>query len=215
MSKTWKLGQGGGGGLGCSPPFSAHTLPGTSTYSPLAGSTETGCEGWGVWEGGFHLHFSQSLPMAAKTKTVKSTIRITTLAKRRKTSSSLGWEQQQGLQGAISSTLILTHFPKPHLPEAPPRSRTRSFSGPHPGHPPPAPSTRVPAPFSSEAENLRAPTLPAERRETWRLRGKTLGRDGALTPQLLMLPRPGEPRPWKLSHQHQPACDKKSSPDDV
>lgn len=76
--------------------------------------------------------------MAARSKMVKSTIRIKILTKSRKTSSNLGWEQKQGLQRAISSTLA-SHFPKPHLPEAPPGPWTRSFSGPHPGHPPPAP----------------------------------------------------------------------------
>lgn len=150
--------------------------------------------------------------MAARSKMVKSTIRIKILTKSRKTSSNLGWEQKQGLQRAISSTLA-SHFPKPHLPEAPPGPWTRSFSGPHPGHPPPAPLCAPPPShwrpktcallrYPPKAGNVAPPST-------------TLGRDGTLTPQLLILPPPREPRPWKLSHQHQPACDKKSSPDGV
>lgn len=86
------------GAFDCSLAFSVYMFPGTSTQSPLwyyrkrsfADSTETEWEGWGVREGVIHSHFSHSLPMAARSKTVKSTIRIKVLTKRGKNILDLG-----------------------------------------------------------------------------------------------------------------------------
>lgn len=42
----------------------------------VAATIEAEWEGWAVWRSVFHSHFSHSLPMAARSKVIKSTIRI-------------------------------------------------------------------------------------------------------------------------------------------
>lgn len=83
---------------------SVFAFPGTLTQSPLwyhrkcsfADSTETECEGWGVREGVLHSHFSHSLPMAARSKTVKRKIRIKVLTKRGENILELGMGTEAG-----------------------------------------------------------------------------------------------------------------------
>lgn len=113
---------------------------------------------------------------------VKSTIRIKVLTKRGQTSSSLRWGQEQGLQWALRGSihLIPLNFNPNQIhsllkPLIGPM-QTETFSQPHSGSLPQAPSTRAPALFSSKTANPRAPTLSTERRETWRLPGKTLSK---------------------------------------
>lgn len=116
--------------------------------------------------------------------------------------SSLGWEQKQPRPRAISPTWSLTDLPKPpHLPEAPPRL----WTGPRPGHPPPAP--RHPLPrllFSSEARNPRRSYATRPRRETRRAPPRhDLGeRGGTLTP----------PKPLKLLPTQRAAATQAVSP---
>lgn len=165
---------------------------------PFAGSTQVvrGKE-WGVWEGVFHSHFSHSLPMAARSKMVKSILALV-LTKKGKDPRVWGGDTAGT---AVSPKGSYSSYPhklpseaNPHPYEAAPRARAVWVSSDLTS------AARLwlpgPRPLCTQPTNPRAPMLPTVRRETWRFRDKTLRmRWEPLTPQLLIqspLRQPGQ-----------------------